>query len=58
MKIAYLLASVASDIFQRFTLDTTINVNSHVVYQWKANQNFNSGVLFAFGFVAVTNFEI
>ena len=38
MKIAYLLASVASNIFQRFTLDTTINVDKIVMLYINGNQ--------------------
>ena len=32
--------------------------HNHVVYQWKANEIYNSMALFVFDFVAVTIFDI
>ena len=58
MKIAYLLASVASDIFALFTYKQSMWIeHSHVADQWKAIQIFNLVCLVAFCFVADTIFE-
>ena len=60
VKIAYLLASVASDIFtfyMKYNQSMWIEY-SHAAYQWKANQIFYLVCLVAFCFVAVTIYDI